>query len=588
MRWTKLWLLVSGVVVFAGAVSHTVPGRTLAWLRASRMHGVERDIEFGRFVVSGRPPSNVLARMRHHGIVGLSIAVIDNYEVDWAAGYGFADRESRSVITPETLFQPGSISKSLNALGVLHLAQAHRVNLDDDVNTSLRTWRLPDERRFRGGRISLRAILSHTGGLNVHGFAGYLSGDALPTTSQILDGSPPANSEAVRAIGPSGERFRYSGGGTMISQKVVEDLTHVPYDVWMRDSILAPLGMRRSVYSQPLPAHLTKDAATGYIDATQEVKGKWPILPEQAAAGLWTTPSDLAQFVIAVQKALRGQESPLVSRALATAMTTPVLKGSPGLGTFVETHGGHTYFGHEAGNPGYMGKYLASAEGGKGVVVFVTGGPTPDILNEVVATVAREYRWPGFDAERADRQELTAIPLPNDSARRFAGAYRAGNYVTVFAMQPDGLVLLRPLGSQHHVHFSTPVDFFLEEADDTGRFLLDSGRVVGMATLRDGKEIRRATRLPRFATSQALLADIAGAYVDPDSTQVQIERTGTKAQLTVDGISRTIEFISPERFYTVDDYGMTFVVERDANGRVVGLIAEGDRRHMRIKRVRGA
>jgi CubicO group peptidase (beta-lactamase class C family) len=242
---------------------------------------------------------NIEQRMKEKGINGVSIAVIRNYKIAWAKGYGLADKEANKPVTTQTLFQAASISKSLNGVGVLKLVQDKKIDLYTDINTYLKSWKFPYDTVSHGKKITVANLLSHTAGLSVHGFAGYERGDSTPTIRQILDGKRPANSDAVRSMFEPGLRSEYSGGGITISQLIVSDVTGEKYAKYMQQNVLDPMGMKMSSY---LPAKDKEQfLATGYRGNGEEIKGKYHIYPEQAAASLWTNPADLSKYIIETQ-----------------------------------------------------------------------------------------------------------------------------------------------------------------------------------------------------------------------------------------------------------------------------------------------
>src|SRR5688572_17406804 len=211
---------------------------------------VEKNL-VGAIQLSGETPWTIQERMAHYKIPGLSIAVIQNYKLVWAKGYGWANDSLKIPVTTETLFQAASISKSLNGVGVLKLVQDKKLDLHTDINTYLTSWRFPYDSLAKGKKITVANLLSHTAGLTVHGFEGYRQGTPLPTVIQILDGLKPANSAPVRSMYEPGIKSQYSGGGTVISQLIVMDITHLPYSDYMKKEILQPLGMTGSTFSQP-------------------------------------------------------------------------------------------------------------------------------------------------------------------------------------------------------------------------------------------------------------------------------------------------------------------------------------------------
>ena len=216
---------------------------------------------------------------------------------------------------------------------------------------------------------------------------------AVPTVPQLLDGKPPANSEAVRVTLPPGTKFEYSGGGTTIMQLLLTDVLKMPFPEIVRRFSIEPSGMSFSTYEQPLPARLAPFASAGH-EKGKVISGERHVYPEMAAAGLSTTASDLARFAIAIQKARLGQNPGLLSSELANAMTTPVLPDSFGLGfeLFRKDDADKRFFGHTGGNVGYRCWLLASRTGGNGVVVM-TNGDEWKAVSDIALRIVSEYGW---------------------------------------------------------------------------------------------------------------------------------------------------------------------------------------------------
>src|SRR5918997_689871 len=215
-------------------------------------------------LLKGGPAWSIEERLRQHKIPGASVAVIKDFKVEWARGYGVKDAETREPVTERTLFQAGSISKPVSAMAALKKVEQGRLSLDEDVNRKLVSWKLPDNEFTSKKKVTLANLLSHTAGLTVHGFPGYAAGEKLPTVPQVLDGAPPANTAPVRVDLEPGTRFRYSGGGTTVAQLLLTDTERKPFPDIARETVLAPLGMTDSTYEQPLPAGRARHAATGH------------------------------------------------------------------------------------------------------------------------------------------------------------------------------------------------------------------------------------------------------------------------------------------------------------------------------------
>ena len=194
--------------------------------------------------------------------------------------------------------------------------------------------------------------MTHTAGMTVHGFPGYAAGAPVPTLVQVLNGEKPANTPAIRIDTPPGIKWRYSGGGITIMQQLMIDVSHEPFPKLLHDSALAPIGMTHSTYEQPLPTALQSTAATPYDGHDKPVTGGAHTYPEMAAAGLWTTPSDLGRFIIENQRSLHGDANHVLSQAMTREMMTPG-KGSWGLGIEIGGSPSNPYFDHGGDDAGF-------------------------------------------------------------------------------------------------------------------------------------------------------------------------------------------------------------------------------------------
>jgi len=366
-------------------------------------------------LIKGEPGFSITDRMKFYKVPALSVAVIKDFKIDWARAYGVKDLETNEPATTETLFQAGSISKSVNAMVVMKKVEQGKLSLDEDINTKLTSWKLPDNQFTAKKKVTLRNLLSHTAGTTVHGFPGYAINEKIPTLPQVLDGASPANTAAVRVDMEPGTQFRYSGGGTTIIQLALTDIEKKPYPAIARETVLAPLGMRDSTYDQPLTTEWRKKAATGYRSNGSEVEGKIHIYPEMAAAGLWTTPTDLAKFAIEVQLSLAGRSNKVLTKQSVETMTSSFME-DVGLGFFIEKHGNALYFGHGGADEGFRAELLVSRDKGYGVAVMVNSD-NGQILREVIRGVAREYGWDEFLPAPYEIISLDAAKLATFSGR---------------------------------------------------------------------------------------------------------------------------------------------------------------------------
>jgi CubicO group peptidase (beta-lactamase class C family) len=199
-------------------------------------------------------------------------------------------------------------------------------------------------------------------------------------------------------------------------QQLVEDVSGRPFARLLEERVLAPLEMAHSTYEQPLPAELRDEAATGYRRDGSPVPGRFHTYPERAAAGLWTTPTDLARWAIAIQAALAGGEHPVLERETVRRMVTPDDVGGMGLGPALPE--GATFFAHGGANEGFRCLLTAQLDGDEGIVVMTNSDLGSVVAGEVVRTVARERGWNGYRPT-----VKRTVDLSETERRRLVGVY---------------------------------------------------------------------------------------------------------------------------------------------------------------------
>jgi CubicO group peptidase (beta-lactamase class C family) len=282
---------------------------------------------------------------------------------------------------------------------MLRLVERGTLDLDADVNRYLTSWKVPDNKFTATEKVTLRRIVSHTAGLTVHGFPGYSPTDPMPTVVQVLDGKKPANTDAVRVDTTPGAISRYSGGGTTIMQQLLVDVTGRPFPALMQELVLGPAGMSNSTFEQPLPAARAGDASRAHDAKGKMVPGGWHVYPEMAPAGLWTTPTDLTNWALAVTAARAGKSTSLLSQSMVAQMLTPVKDGI-GLGPFVGGTGRNFHFGHGGANEGFHSNLVMYPELGVGAAIMTNGDGGPQLIGEVMRALAAEYQWPDYGAKQ--------------------------------------------------------------------------------------------------------------------------------------------------------------------------------------------
>ena len=331
--------------------------------------------------------------LKKRKVPGVSVAVIRDYKIAWAQGYGIADVETGDVVTTDTLFQAASISKPVAAMAALRAVQDGRFDLDDKINNLLKSWQLPENELTNARAVTPRMLLSHTGGTTVHGFPGYHPDRPVPTVPQLLSGEKPSNTSAVFVnLAPTTE-WRYSGGGTVIMQLALTDLYQKDFPSIVRELVLDPIGMTQSGFDQPLSPERDKTAARAHSGRAEAKDAKWHVYPELQAAGLWTTPTDLCRFGLEVMNAHRGTSTTVLTQASAQLMLTPVEHGDYGLGFSVSKKPGAIRAGHGGSNWGFKCQLEFNVDSGNGLCIMTNGDSGSAIIRECQLRLASVYGW---------------------------------------------------------------------------------------------------------------------------------------------------------------------------------------------------
>jgi CubicO group peptidase (beta-lactamase class C family) len=409
-------------------------------------------------VITSQPPIhlNLLDEMQRLHIPAVSVAVIHNGQIEWAKGYGVT-REGGPPVTPDTLFQAASISKSLAAMAALRLVEQGKLSLDAPIQTELKSWTIPANAFTAKTPVTLRELLSHTAGTSVHGFAGYAAGEPVPTLLQVLDGEKPANSAPIVVeIAPNTE-FRYSGGGFTIVQQTMLDVTGKPFPEIMKPLVIDPIGLHHSAYQQPIAPSLLPQVAMPVDSHGKPIPGGPHTYPELAAAGLWTTPSDLALWVIEMQQSLAGHANHVLSAAMTRTMLTPVRDGY-GLGVGTADTDGKPSFSHSGSNEGYQCIYFAY-ESGDGAVIMTDSDNGGEIQQEILRSIARAYGWPDFAPVA---RTLAAVPFTQQA--QFEGKFLAkGAFPFQIAATQNHLELSVAGQPPIKLFPASPTSFFITE-----------------------------------------------------------------------------------------------------------------------------
>jgi CubicO group peptidase (beta-lactamase class C family) len=390
---------------------------------------------------------NIEERLRELGIPGVSIAFLANGEIEWARAYGMADSSENRPMTIETMLLAGSISKPVAALRAHQLVESGLINLDTDVNEYLKSWKVPENEFTKEEKVTIRRILNHTAGLTVWGFPGYDKGDTIPSVPEVLDGK--GNTDSVRVYKKPGESWMYSGGGYTIMQLIITDLEGSSFPEIMQKNVLGPLGMISSTFENPLPEKYHAIAATGYRGDGTEVEGKWPIYPEMAAAGLWTTPSQLILWAKEIQQIYQSKKDGFLKSNTINEMLTAGMNDH-GLGPGVSEFS----FGHSGADEGFRANMIAWKDSPYAVVIMVNSD-NGSIMQEILLSIAAEYDLPGISPNRRKVQAMT-----EEERQIYAGIYRIPELgEVVISVSKNGLEI--------NAEFSEEPEYILPENDST-------------------------------------------------------------------------------------------------------------------------
>src|SRR5579859_1177921 len=391
---TRLVLILAIFGIASSGRGQEAKGKTSDDVK-SRQERIENGIQPVELGNGQEPAKLSLAElMKLYKDPGLTVAVIDGYKIAWTKAYGTTELGGNAPVTTKTLFQAGSISKPVAAMGMLALVEQGKLSLDEDVNVKLKSWKVPENEFTKEQKVTLRRLASHTAGLTVHGFPGYDVDEKVPTVPQVLDGvKPPANTAPVRVDFVPGTKWRYSGGGVTIEQLVMTDVTGKAFPALMKQLVLEKEGMTDSTYEQPLPAAWQSRTAIGTYRDGKSVHGKWHVYPEMAAAGLWTTPTDLAKFVIEIALSEQGKSNKvLTQKSVKEMLTHPPSAPDFGIG-FAVSADKQGEFGHDGADEGFQAQLIMNGDTGQGVAIMANSDYGILVANEYVRSLAKEYGW---------------------------------------------------------------------------------------------------------------------------------------------------------------------------------------------------
>jgi len=425
------------------------------------------------------PSASIVERMEQANVPGLSVAVIHNGKIDWAKGYGIASGETN--VDTNTLFQAASISKPVSALAALKLVEQGKLDLDGDVNRYLKEWKVTGESLTEENPVTLRHLLTHTGGVTVRWFPGYATGGVLLNTSDVLNGK--GNTAAVEVDVEPGSGWRYSGGGYTVMQKVIEDVTGLPFADYIDDQILKPIGMTSSTYQHELAESLKRRVSAAYDNDGNMFPELYNDYPEKAAAGLWTTPTDLAIYAMHLQSIMAGAGNGILKKSTVEAMFT-MHQENWGLGPALGEIDNQLVFRHSGKNLGFTTDFTAFVNKGEGIVVMSNGDNGRAIIPDIMTAISEYYEMGSHSRIRID-----PIDVPATELNALTGKYKMitdigynGDFIMELSITDNNLMAQVPDTDQLSRLVPTEKETFTSAA--TGNSFVfnrnNAGEVIGL------------------------------------------------------------------------------------------------------------
>ena len=429
-------------------------------------------------------------RQAHYDVPGVSVAFMRHGQIAWTMQSGVKDLATELAVDENTVFQAGSISKPAFAAVLMKYREDNPLDLDADVNTLLTSWQLPEHEWTGQDVVSLRRLLSHTAGTTVHGFPGYAAGEPVPTLQQVLEGAFPANTAAVVVDIQPGTQMRYSGGGTTLAQLTLQDVANEPLPTMSQRLLFKPLGMTRSGFEQPISTNLSNNMATPYDGDGAPIKGGAHNYATLAAAGMWSTPSDMLKLESGVRSAYLGQKTDWISQATAQEMltnNTPTNEApNVGIGFFINMSddGEILGFGHGGADAGFMSQLYIELETGNGYAIMTNGNNGRQLITELEIRL-KEVLNVGY----SEVEVRKLVPISQKELSKYIGTYVVTNPVNVDVVlekTTNGFVLNALPYIENEEYFHEGGGRFFAKNGSSVRFEMDDESGLVKTVVMDG------------------------------------------------------------------------------------------------------
>lgn len=446
-------------------------------LTKKRIKEVEKGLLKSVYFKGTKPEKmNIYERMQYYKVPGLSIAVMDDFDIEWEKYYGVKNIETAQPLTDETIFQAGDLSQFISALGSLYYVEQGKIDLDTDINAYLESWKIPSYDILYKEKITLRRLLTHSAGFFQVEFPGYGHDEPVPDLIQVIKGEKPAENPPLYPTYEPGSEVLRSDAGFVILQLLLEDISGRSFSEVMDEVVFSRGQMKNSTFENPLPESWKPRSATGHDREGNPLPGKAKIYPEVAALGLWTTVSDYAEMILDIVETARGTGNSVISTRLAREMLTPQL-GLQAMAVHVEGEGDWIHFLLSGHCSGFDSFFVFYPQKGQGIVAMTNSSNGIYLIEEVLRAVASAYNWPDFLPE-----EKPLYKLPAELAQHYVGKYRVNQNFFLDISQYDHYLLVQPTAqAPTKFYLETQTTFFSTDPYTQIQFLKNKeGKVTGL------------------------------------------------------------------------------------------------------------
>lgn len=357
---------------------------------------------------------NIEERLTHYGIPSFSMALIKNGKVVFSKAYGNGRRESGVKASPRSIYQVGSISKSITAATVMKMEGRGEIDLDVDVNNYLTSWAVPSNKFTASIPITLRHLLSHRAGINNANTKGFTNEESLPSLVEYISGKTKYPGISVDTFADI--RYRYSNLGYALVQLILEDVTDLPFWEVARNEVLDPLGMSHSSFEIYNPNDADEEVVYAYQSDGDVYDGKWNNAAAVTSGGLYSSPEELSKYVIEIWNCLNGN-----GKLLSQESVRQMVSGKRyGLGFDLAEKNGLKSISHTGRVPGFYAYMHIYEESGDGYVMTVNSDNGGDFLREVLRGLSDINNWGLTDPLMID-----TVVIDNEELTLLQGKYEA-------------------------------------------------------------------------------------------------------------------------------------------------------------------